>query len=144
MSLCAGVAVLLALVMPPASLAQAGKPDPAAQALLACAPETYEAALTCLATHLPKDANEGLKAENGDVKAHFGLGLWMRNNWSLWARGPLATDMRRLGFTHPDDMSSTIIEGYIARLKNEPFDVAAKAEQYRAYWRDAKKDQEKK
>ena len=137
MLLRAGIAAILVAVAP-VSLAQESKPDP----LIECAPETYSAALDCLDRHLSMKAKDQLRGEKGVSMAHFGLGMWMRNNWGLWGGGPLAEDMRRRGFTHADDMSSTIIGGYAARLKGEPFDVEGEAERYRAYWNKTQKGQE--
>ncbi len=40
------------------------------------------------------------------IRTHHGLGQWIRNNWGLWAGGPLSDDMKTLGFTHPDDIAA--------------------------------------
>ncbi|MBO4751670.1 MAG: hypothetical protein J5526_02840 [Bacteroidales bacterium] len=49
-------------------------------------------------------------------KFHFGLGLWMRNNWGLWGGSRLNTYMKQRGVYHPDDMSGTILEFYYDHL----------------------------
>ena len=49
---------------------------------------------------------------------HFGLGLWIRNNWGLWAESRLYNHLRGLGLFHPDDMSSFLIESYCRYLKS--------------------------
>ena len=95
-------------------------PDPVAVALIACAPPTYEAALTCLDAHLPDTAKKQLAAKDGTVMAHFGLGMFLRNNWGLWGGGSLAQFMREKGVRHPDDMSGYILNGYAARLRGAP------------------------
>jgi hypothetical protein len=43
---------------------------------------------------------------------HHGLGMWIRNNWGLWAQGPLAQYFLERGSNHPDDMSHTILLHY--------------------------------
>ena len=42
--------------------------------------------------------------EDGMSKYHFGLGLWMRNNWQLWKGGRLAKWFNEKGIHHPDDI----------------------------------------
>jgi hypothetical protein len=89
------------------------------QTLLSCAPRTYEAALDCLSSHLPP-ADQAQLRRDGALDAHFGLGMWMRNNWGLWQEGPLHRAMAARGLTHPDDMSSAILDGFVARLREKP------------------------
>jgi hypothetical protein len=99
-----------------AALAQKATPEaaPADEALAACAPPTLSEAVVCLDTHLPASHRDQLLATpHADlIKHHFGLGLWIRNNWGLWGGGPLADDMRRLDISHPDSMSQAVIEAY--------------------------------
>lgn len=45
-----------------------------------------------------------------------GLGLWIRNNWGLWAESRLHNNLRGVGLFHPDDMSSFLIESYCRYL----------------------------
>lgn len=40
---------------------------------------------------------------------HFGLALWMRNNWQLWQSNRLTECLQGLGVTHPDAMSSFLL-----------------------------------
>jgi hypothetical protein len=46
-------------------------------------------------------------------KFHMGLGMWIRNDFQLWAKD---TEIKQIFFNvnrfHPDDMSSIIIRGY--------------------------------
>ena len=125
---------LLGCVLASPACASTKDDQKAAQGLIACAPKTYEGALDCLDRNLTPEMKSELKKPKGSVMAHFGLGMFLRNNWGLWQGGDLAKDMNRLGFTHPDDMSGTILEGYGARLNGMPFDLANKAAEYRAYW----------
>lgn len=111
-------------------------PDPTAPGLTTCAPETFDAAIACLDQHLPAQTKATLRRD-GAIEAHFGLGMWLRNNWGLWRGGALAVDMRRLGFAHPDDMSATILDGFVARLRDQPFDLTRRAAEYRSYWQQA-------
>jgi hypothetical protein len=135
------IAAVLALLVSASAMRAEDETDPTAEALITCAPKSYETALDCLDAHLTQEIKTGLNETDGVAIAHFGLGMWIRNNWGLWKDGPLAADMRRLGFTHPDDMSATILEGLVARMKGEPYDLAAEAQDYRAYWEGAEQDQ---
>ena len=66
---------------------------------------------------------------------HFGLGMWMRNNWGLWAHGPLAAYLEQFGVHHPDDMSGLILDTFWRHLNGLPLEVtkhaAISAEWYR-------------
>lgn len=75
-----------------------------------------------------------MSSERDLVKLHHGLGQYIRNNWNLWRGGALKTYLKNLGFIHPDDMSSTIIEAYRAFLRKENFDLNKKIEEYKKYW----------
>lgn len=66
---------------------------------------------------------------------HFGLGMWMRNNWGLWSGGPLADHFHAMGIFHPDDMTGIIFKGYYARIDGEDFDLAQEVKKYQQYWR---------
>jgi len=127
-----------------APLLAGGAKDEAGATLKRCAPLTYEAALVCLDTVLPPEHQARLAAPDGTVKAHFGLGMWIRNNWGLWQQGPLYRSMQTYGFAHPDDMSGAILEGFAARERGEPFDVATRAKEYRQQgekmWNEAVKE----
>jgi hypothetical protein len=69
---------------------------------------------------------------------HHGLGQWIRNNWDLWKGGPLADHMKSLGFTHPDDMSHSIIKEFWNRLNKRNSELEKDAAHYAEYW--AKKE----
>jgi hypothetical protein len=55
---------------------------------------------------------------------HFGIGMWMRNNWGLWAGSRLAKYLDSLGIHHPDGMSSFILETFWYRLHDMPVPFA--------------------
>lgn len=55
---------------------------------------------------------DSMKTEGDMIKYHFGLGMGLRNRWGLWGDSPMARYMKSLGFTHPDEMSSMILETF--------------------------------
>jgi len=50
---------------------------------------------------------------------HFGIGMWMRNNWGLWGGSRLQKYFLDRGVMHPDDMSSIILDYYFDWLKGD-------------------------
>ncbi len=63
------------------------------------------------------------KIKNDEVELHMGLGLWIRNNWGLWANSRLAKYFRELEVNHPDDMSSIILSNFKLHLNGKPLEV---------------------
>lgn len=104
-------------------------------------PITLDECMDALSQVLSKEDNADLIAssENDLIRYHFGLGTWIRNNWNLWAGGPLLEHMKSLGFMHPDDMSQTIIEEYWARKNNKPSKIQEKVKKYGQYWEEMQK-----
>ena len=54
---------------------------------------------------------------------HFGLALWIRNNWGLWKGSTLREYLQELGLTDPDDMSAYIIERFWEHLNGKPIQL---------------------
>lgn len=54
---------------------------------------------------------------------HFGLGLWMRNNWGLWGGSQLQVYFQNKNVNHPDNMSGLILVGYNKYLNGKTIDV---------------------
>lgn len=53
---------------------------------------------------------------------HFGAGLSIRNTYNLWAKNSaIRVEFEKAGVTHPDDMSSLIMETYVRAKKGVPF-----------------------
>ena len=72
----------------------------------------------------------------GVVGMHFSLGMWIRDNWGLWERGPLYQYLEEMGFIHPDDMSDTILEYYHHYLNGKVYDVQNAIDKYKKYWEE--------
>ena len=66
---------------------------------------------------------------------HMGLGLYLRNYWGLWEGSRLAQYFVNMKISHPDDMSSIIINSYKSYLHNEPFDLPGTIKKYQEYWK---------
>mgnify|MGYP001055942509 CR=1 FL=1 len=72
------------------------------------------------------------------ANAHFGFGLWMRNNWKLWGGSRLAEYFIDLEIHHPDDMSGIILVSYHRYLNKVPINLEKQIEYYKAYWSSMK------
>jgi len=55
---------------------------------------------------------------NGE-ESHFGLGMYLRNNWGLWGGSRLKCYFELKGIEHPDHMSGMIISTYSMKLNKK-------------------------
>jgi hypothetical protein len=67
--------------------------------------------------------------------SHFGLGMWMRNNWGLWKGGELSKYFNSIGIFHPDDMSGIILTSYYRQLKGLDRELEKQVKYYQDYWK---------
>lgn len=67
--------------------------------------------------------------------SHFGLGIWMRNNWGLWGGSRLSKCFNDLGIYHPDDMSGIIVTSYYRHIKELPIDINKQIVSSQNYWK---------
>jgi len=72
--------------------------------------------------------------------AHFGIGMWIRNNWGLWMEGhPLQLYFRTvLEIWHADDMSSIILTCFHREMNGKIWELERQVEKYKKFW--AEKD----
>lgn len=66
-----------------------------------------------------KELIKSLDEKDFTAKTHFGLGMWMRNNWGLWTGSRLAKYFSEQGIHHPDDMSGVILRCYYHYVKGK-------------------------
>ena len=86
-----------------------------------------------------KEHDDVMKAtEDGMIEYHFGLGMWMRNNWGLWSGSRLAQYFNQIGIQHPDDMSGIILDSYWRKLHGKPIDLEGQVRYYQDYWKNEK------
>lgn len=71
--------------------------------------------------------------------AHSNYGRYIRNSRNLWEDSTLTRELRDMGFTHADDMSSTLIKCAIRDIKGEPRDIQKEVQYYKKYWENAEK-----
>lgn len=102
-------------------------------------PNTFQDAVDEMITHLGfAEAANGTETADDFVTAnHFGAGRAIRNGWKLWdteSKSPLADDMRKLGYTHADDMSSAILKAAWYKFNDMEFNIEEDVEMYKQYW----------
>lgn len=69
---------------------------------------------------------ERITAKTDMALYHFGIGMWVRNNWGLWSgKSRLLPYFKKKGITHPDNMSGVILETLKERIE---FEVAKKGD----------------
>lgn len=69
------------------------------------------------------------------VNTHFGLGMWIRNNWGLWRGQTLADYFNSIGIFHPDDMSAIILKSFHRDLNGKNWEVDDQIKSYQEYWK---------
>lgn len=101
-------------------------------------PATIDEAVTMLHDGLNEQDREAV-LKHPPESVHFTLGMYLRNNWSLWDKDtPMHRDFRERFklFGHGDDISGMILKSVWAKVHG--LDVAAvqatEAETYRRHW----------
>ena len=86
-------------------------------AMAACQPRDIQQAMACLDAHWPETTKRQFAAlaPSEVIRAHFGVGMWIRNNWGLWQGGPLRDFFAQQSVRHPDEMSSVLLHAYWLR-----------------------------
>jgi hypothetical protein len=74
-------------------------------------------------------------SESDMIQFHFGLGMWIRNNWGLWQGSVLGEYFNALGIYHPDDISGIILDSYWHYLNDEPIELDEQVNYYKEYWK---------
>ena len=69
-------------------------------------------------------ATDSLSLEDFVASSHFGLGMWMRNNWGLWGGSRLQRYFNDRQVIHPDAMSHEILKAfYKKKIKGMEYSV---------------------
>lgn len=100
-------------------------------------PRNLEECFTQLDSMLRTKDREDMRT-SGDtslIAYHMGLGMYLRNNWCLWAGSRLSEYFHAMHVYHPDDMSGLILTGYYHHLNGLAYDVDSKVRRYQIYWR---------
>jgi len=85
-------------------------------------PKTLSEAFQILDRQLSYENRQAIKSsrEDGLIRYHFGLGMWIRNNFGLWAGNEsLYKDMGVKPKTHPDSASGVLLRAYWEYLNQD-------------------------
>ena len=93
-------------------------------------------------SRLEKDLDEktlqeidSLESKDDMILYHHSIGMYIRNNYGLWsADSELCRYLLELGFRHPDDMSSAILESFWCKRHGVEYDLDAEIKKYAEYW----------
>jgi hypothetical protein len=69
------------------------------------------------------------------ARMHFGLGMWMRNNWGFWRGSRLSKYFNEKGIYHPDDMSGIILNSYYRNLMGKEIKLDEQIKYYQNFWK---------
>ena len=92
-------------------------------------PRTKEECFAMLDEMLSAEEKAQIAEMEDTIDLHFGLGMWIRNNWIYQQEGEAVEallkefvdeeDKDMPLFIHPDDYSSTILDAYQEYLKSK-------------------------
>jgi uncharacterized protein DUF6794 len=102
-------------------------------------PNTLEDAFRILDKNLPpieKSTFKRTPEKQAAIKAHFGLGLWIRNEWLYRERSGLRDYLASLGARHIDDMSGMVLVSYWRHLNDKPIEIEKQVACYRRWWEE--------
>ena len=86
-------------------------------------PVNLEEAVQQLTKILPDTTQQKILSMTEDEfvsGSHFGLGMWIRNNWISWGKKQLSKYFESIGIFHPDDKSGIILTCYYRQLCDTP------------------------
>jgi hypothetical protein len=74
-------------------------------------------------------------------KVHFSVGMFLRNEWSLWDAETILVKWfeRTYGVTHPDDISGIVLECLKNDIKGEPRRDKELAAEFIEHWKNQQK-----
>jgi len=71
---------------------------------------------------------------------HFGLGMWLRNNWGLWGGSRLEVYLLNFDLIHPDTMSDFILGCYHKSLQGKRINVKQEVKKYHKKYKRLEKE----
>lgn len=90
-------------------------------------------ALENIMTSKELKAYKGMSESDAVLTYNASLGLWIRDNWGLWAGdSALETHLNGIGIDHPDDMSAYILRAFHRYLSGVSINPSELNKQYRA------------
>lgn len=78
---------------------------------------------------------KGWTEDEFTANLHHGFGMWIRNNWGLWAGSRLSKYFNYMEIYHPDDMSGIILTSYHRNLNNTDIRLEEQIAFYKDFWK---------
>lgn len=75
-----------------------------------------------------------LGSEEDMNRWHFGVGVWLRNNWGMWSGSRMSRFFNGLGIVQADDMSGIIFTSYWRSLHGIHVALEKQVAFYKRYW----------
>lgn len=102
-------------------------------------PTTLEEALDLLKQAMSPEEAAKVKVMK-PAELHFSLGMFLRNEWSLWQEGNILNVwfLKTYGVKHPDDISGIILECLINDMNGVPRRDKILAKQFIDHWKKQK------
>jgi len=123
------LAVVIALLAPPSDQADTSRYVPADL-------DDAIAEAECLLPPSDLDLFRSTPEREAIADAHFAIGMFMRNEWGLWAGSRLSEYFNAAGLFHPDDISSVVLKALWRKQNHLAFDLRAEIRYYQQYWRE--------
>lgn len=105
-------------------------------------PADLEDAIKMLDKELDAKEKIRLRDSSDFFDQHFGLGMWIRNNWGLWSGSRLKKYFLQHGYWDADYISGVIVGEYLEYLKGKPYRTTLEGEAVvePKYWNDSYND----
>ena len=100
-------------------------------------PKTIKEAVDQLINDIFTEEDIQYIKNNDDVQYHFGIGMKLRNGWSLWDKKSLIVKdaIENYGISHGDDISGLIFEWSFATIRKQEFDPKNLIQKYDEHWK---------
>lgn len=81
------------------------------------------------------EIDEMLKTDSKMRSTHFGFGMYLRNNWSLWEDNIFTRwFIDNLKICHADDISAIIMEAFSHRYRGLEYDPQKTVAKFHKHW----------
>ena len=101
-------------------------------------PSNLDEAVTILKEGLESKDYEFIKDPKSDsVDLHFGFGMYLRNEWSLWDKETVIVKWfkENYGIDHADDLSGIILDCLWQDIRGKPRRDKEKAQSFIEHWK---------
>ena len=98
-------------------------------------PSSLEQAVKLIIDSLDEDKLDFIE-NNSPIDTHFGLGMYLRNAWSLWDHETVFVQyfLNKYNIGHADDISSIILDCVWRTVKGKEWRVEELVKKYHTHW----------